>query len=403
MRLQLRARLRLHTYRSCGGCRCVRQRARDDSAKGNATGSDAAETARDRSRPFELVITDMQMPEMDGLQLIAKVRQRAAFRDLPVIMLSSGVHPDAVRCARDVAISAYLTKPIQPSELLDAMVAAIKPASVAGVDSRTQEPLVAKGSATMNVVLAEDTAVNKMLAAALVEKYGHKVYSAENGREAVALLERQAADVVLMELQMPVTDGYEAIHEIRANEQRSGGHLPIVALTAHAMQGDRERCLEARAVEYVSKPIRVAELFAAIDRALKRKAPSHRSASQQKRSSLEAAEVLDLHTALDGAGGDRDLLEELARLFIEGYPVAMEGIRRALRDGDAHLLQRLAHTMKGSSANCGADRVSQAALALDMQGRSEALEGADKLIETLQAELDCVPPESEAVTRKVIQ
>lgn len=343
------------------------------------------------------------MPEMDGLQLIAKVRQRAAFRDLPVIMLSSGVHPDAVRCARDVAISAYLTKPIQPSELLDAMVAAIKPASVAGVDSRTQEPLVAKGSATMNVVLAEDTAVNKMLAAALVEKYGHKVYSAENGREAVALLERQAADVVLMELQMPVTDGYEAIHEIRANEQRSGGHLPIVALTAHAMQGDRERCLKARAGDYVSKPIRVAELFAAIDRALKRKAPSHRSASQQKRSSLEAAEVLDLHTALDGAGGDRDLLEELARLFIEGYPVAMEGIRRALRDGDAHLLQRLAHTMKGSSANCGADRVSQAALALDMQARSEALEGADKLIETLQAELDCVPPESEAVTRKVIQ
>jgi len=363
----------------------------------------ALEKARERSRPFELVITDMQMPEMDGLQMIAKVRQYAAFRDLPVIMLSSSVHPDEVRCARGLAISAYLTKPIQPSELLDAMVAAIKPAAAAGVSTRNQETPVAKGGATMNIVLAEDNAVNKKLATALLEKHGHKVYSAENGREALALLERQVADVVLMDLQMPVMDGFEAIHEIRAKEQRSGGHLPIVALTAHAMQGDRERCLEAGADDYVSKPIRVAELFAAIDRALKRKAPSHRSAPQQTRSSLEAAEVLDLHAALDRVEGDRDLLEELVRLFIEGYPAAMEDMRHALRDGDAHLLQRLAHTMKGSSANLGADRVSQAALALEMQARSEALESAGRLTDVLQAELDRVLPELEALTRKAVQ
>jgi two-component system, sensor histidine kinase and response regulator len=232
----------------------------------------------------------------------------------------------------------------------------------------------------LEVLLTKDNPVNCKLAAALLEKHGHSAHLAENGREALGILEREKADVVLMYLQMPVISGFEAIRAIRAKEQRDGRHLPIVALTAHAMQGDRERCPEAGADDYVTRPIRTAGLFAAIERAVKREdAPQ---SSQAPRSS-DAGEALDITAALDRVEGEGELLEELVRLFMETSQVAMQEMWQALGERDAHRLDRLAHTMKGSSGSLGANRVSQAALVPEMRARSGALENAGELIESL--------------------
>ncbi len=376
---------------------------RPEAVESGRAALDALETAQKQKRPFDLVITDMQMPEMHGLELAAKIRQSADFGALPIILLSSSVHSDEAPRSRELAVAAYLIKPIQPAELLEAMTAAVVPAEILSC-SRRDHPPRAESTKRMNIVLAEDNAVNRKLATALLEKHGHTVYSAENGHDALALLERQRADVVLMDLQMPVMDGFEAIHAIRAKEQSSGGHLPIIALTAHAMQGDRERCLQAGADDYVSKPIRVADLFAAIGRAVNLEKRSPQAAPQQPESSpADLAEALDLESALDRVEGDRDLLEELVRLFIEHYLVAMKEIRQAFGARDVHRIQLLAHTMKGSSGSLGANRVSQAALALETHVRSGSLGRAGELIDDLQQELERVLPALESLTRKVVQ
>ncbi len=359
---------------------------------------ESLEQAQTENRRYQLMITDMQMPEMSGLELAARVRQNAACRDIPVILLSSSAHPQETARARELGIAAYLTKPVQPAELRGAIVKALGPSDEAREGMVPDEKEPDEGRPGMRVLLAEDNVVNRKLAVALLEKRGHTVMVAENGQEALAILERESADVVLMDLQMPVMDGFEAIRAIRAKEQCDGGHLPIVALTAHAMQGDRERCLEAGADDYVAKPVKTAELFAAIERATK-----GRDALQppQEAASRTPDEPLDWAAALERVDGDRELLEELVRLFIETSPTSIEEMRRALEIRDAKQLDRLAHTIKGSSASLGANRVSQAARLLEMRARSGAIENAGELIDALQVELDRILPELESLTRKV--
>ncbi|MGH9688161.1 MAG: response regulator [Candidatus Acidiferrales bacterium] len=371
---------------------------RAEAVESGRTGLKALEAAEKENRAFQLLITDMQMPEMHGLELLAKIRESAALRNTPAILLSSSVQSEEASHARELGISAYLTKPIQPAELHKAVANALERATPSQESAKEEQSPSAEFAHGMKVLLAEDNPVNRKLATALLEKHGNRVLVAENGREAMAILEREKADVVLMDLQMPVMDGFEAIRAIRAKERRDGGHLPIVALTAHAMQGDRERCLEAGADDYVTKPIRTAELFAAMERATTREeAPKGNSGPRSSRGDV----ALDVGAALDRVEGDRELLDELVRLFIEGSSAAMQEMRQALSERDAHALDRLAHTMKGSSGSLGANRVSEAALVLEMRARSGALENAGELIGALQVELDRVLPELESLTRKV--
>lgn len=241
----------------------------------------------------------------------------------------------------------------------------------------------------MKVLVAEDNAVNRMLATRLLEKHGNTVITAENGREALEVLERESVDLVLMDVQMPEMDGLEATAAIRKKESAEGGHVPIIALTAHAMKGDREKCLEAGADEYLTKPIRTPDLFAALDRVKfgKFSAPAGAapSASPAKSSSLD---VLDMEAALLRVEGDRNLLNEIARLYEEECPKTMAGARAALSRGDAQALERLVHTLKGSSANLSALGVQQAAEELERKARSGSLEGAQDQFATLEREVE---------------
>ena len=220
----------------------------------------------DRSRPaFALLLVDAQMPDMDGFTLVERVRQQADLCKITIMMLtSSGQRGDAARCRR-LGIAAYLVKPIVQSQLLDAIL------NVLG--TRAQQacpaPLVTRhslreGQRSLRVLLAEDNVVNQVLACRLLEKQGHTVVVAGDGRKALQALEKQKFDLVVMDVSMPEMDGFEAAAAIRAREGGTRSHIPIIAMTAHAMKGDRERCLAAGMDAYVSKPIQASELFEAI-------------------------------------------------------------------------------------------------------------------------------------------
>jgi signal transduction histidine kinase/DNA-binding response OmpR family regulator len=214
-------------------------------------------------RPFKLLITDAHMPGMDGFTLVEQVKQDPALAGTRMMMLTSaGQREDGARC-RELGISAYLTKPVSQAEL-KAVIFESQPLS--GTTSR--EIPVAAVPAHGRILLAEDNPVNRMVAVRLLEKGGHEIKVVSNGREAVETLQREKFDVVLMDVQMPEMDGFEATAAIRRAEESTGGHVPIVAMTAHAMKGDAERCLASGMDAYLSKPIHGHDLYALLDRIL---------------------------------------------------------------------------------------------------------------------------------------
>jgi PAS domain S-box-containing protein len=212
--------------------------------------------AADAGEPYPLVLLDAHMPDVDGFDLAARIQGERALAGTVLLMLTSAGRPDDVARCRELGIDAYLLKPVKQSDLLAALLTALD-------GSRRQAPPRQPGAApgrSLRVLLAEDNAVNQKLASRLLEKQGHAVTVVSNGKEALAALEREAFDVVLMDVQMPEMDGFEATAAIR----RAGRRVPIVAMTAHAMKGDRERCLEAGMDGYVSKPIQARELIDAV-------------------------------------------------------------------------------------------------------------------------------------------
>jgi CheY-like chemotaxis protein len=219
--------------------------------------------AQESGEPFALILMDMHMPNMDGFELIEKIRHGPHPSTATIMMLTSAGHRgDAARC-QELGVAAYLLKPIRQSELREAI------ARVLGArEQKGAIPLITRyslqdarePSASLHVLLVEDNRVNQQLATRLLEKRGHSVSLAADGREALVVLEKESFDLVLMDLQMPEMDGFEATTAIRKNEKDSGNHLPIVALTAHAMKGDQEKCLAAGMDGYLTKPIRPHEL-----------------------------------------------------------------------------------------------------------------------------------------------
>jgi signal transduction histidine kinase/DNA-binding response OmpR family regulator len=219
------------------------------------------ERALDLQRPFSLVLTDANMPGMDGFRLAEEIRRRPLLQLATIMMLTSaGQRGDAARC-RQLGLAAYLTKPIGQYELLDAILHTVgSPPATTSRALTTQDPL--RGELpSLRILLAEDDPVNQTLAMRLLEKHGHHVVLARHGREVIERIEREHFDLALMDVQMPELDGLEATVAIRKKEKTTGGHLLIVAMTAHAMQGDKERCLAAGMDGYIAKPINIKELL----------------------------------------------------------------------------------------------------------------------------------------------
>jgi CheY-like chemotaxis protein len=242
------------------------------------------------------------------------------------------------------------------------------------------------GRAPLRILLAEDNLVNQKLAVHLLSKEGHAVAVAGTGKEALHLVEREAFHVVLMDVQMPEMGGFEATAIIRERERRAGGHIPIIALTAHAMKGDKERCLEAGMDGYVSKPIQAKELWRVIDSL----GVAGRSAepSAPVRPADDGESAFNRAEALERTDGDADLLRELADLFLTECPGYLEALRTSLAAGDARTLHRTAHTLKGALANLAAHPARAAAQRLEDAARAGDLAAAGNLIPALMHEVE---------------
>jgi CheY-like chemotaxis protein len=234
------------------------------------------EEAQAANAPFALIILDCHMPEMDGFDLVEEIRHRPELAGTPIVMLTSaGQRGDAAR-RRELGIAAYLTKPVNQTQLVESIQAALgRQAAGGAAPAPIMRQSLRPGESKLRVLLAEDNAVNQMLAVRLLEKQGHSVRVVGTGRAALEALDEQEFDVALMDVQMPEMDGLEATAAIREREKANGKHVPIIAMTAHAMTGDQERCLAAGMDGYVSKPISGQALAAEINRVRTTSSASH--------------------------------------------------------------------------------------------------------------------------------
>jgi two-component system sensor histidine kinase/response regulator len=354
--------------------------------------------AKQAEKPFALILVDAQMPEMDGFDLVQRIREDPSHTEATIMMLSSSGQPgDAARC-RQLGVAAYLLKPIQESELLAAIRTAL-----AQPEEQTMKPeLVTRHSLREarragRILLAEDNAVNRQLALQLLEKHGYIVVNATNGREALAVLEKEAVDVVLMDVQMPEMDGFEATMAIREREKRTGAHVPILAMTAHAMKGDRERCLAAGMDGYISKPIQTKELFETIEHHLPAQLAGEKKASAQQ---SPAEEVFDVPAALQRVEGDAELLAELATLFEQESEQLLAKMNEAFAQHDSQALKQAVHALKGSVGNFAAMPAYAAALELERLAREGDRGQVEKAITVLENEITRLRPALEEFLQK---
>ena len=334
--------------------------------------------AEHAGKPFPLVITDAHMPDVDGFMLARQIRQDREIDGPVIMMLTSGDRPDDTAACERLAISAYLLKPIKQSELLEAIELALGMlGSRRGHGGKAEVPRFPDRK--LHILLAEDSLVNQQLVVALLEGEGHTVCVANNGREAVAAAEKGKFDLILMDLQMPEMDGLEATAVIRARERSSGGHLPIIAMTAHALKGDRERCLEAGMDGYTAKPIDAEELFAAIEGRL----PRPVAAAAASDGPLPPQTIIDWSAALKAVRGDDRLLGTIVAAALHEIPDLLAEIRRAANGGDAKALRLAAHTLKGSIRYFGAQSVLEPAMRLETMAQNEDLQGAGEVVSVL--------------------
>jgi two-component system, sensor histidine kinase and response regulator len=339
-------------------------------AGGAEAALDELRRAQQSNTPFRLILVDLCMPGMDGFDLCERVRQEFGLTGVTVMMLSSaGRRGDAVRC-RQLGVAAYLTKPVGQKELQQAIVTVLarKGPQTASPGLITRHSL-REGRRGLRILLAEDNVVNQELAVRLLQKRGHSVVVAGNGREALDALDKEQFDLLLMDVQMPEMDGYEATVAIRAKEQASAGHIPIVAMTAHALKGDREKCLAAGMDGYVSKPIKIGALLEAIDAAVPSVVPAPAEASFASPPPGSGFKVVDEVKALALVGGDGKLLGELASLFVTDAPKQRAAIRDAFERGDPVRLAQAAHSLKGMVANFAAESAVDAAFSLETAAR----------------------------------
>jgi two-component system sensor histidine kinase/response regulator len=350
---------------------------------------------------FALIITDLRMPEMDGLQLVERIRELPSLKAVTVLMLSSLSNAEDLRRARDLGVSFYLTKPVRRSALLSAITEALL-GSPSQLDEPAAQPAARAHGRSLRVLVAEDNAVNQKLAWSILNGAGHIVVIVPNGRDAVDAMSRERFDAVLMDVQMPVMGGFEATRLIRDLETGSGKRTPIIAVTARAMKGDREACLGAGMDAFVPKPIEAVRLLETLEllasglqmEPLKQTPPGVQpgAPAPQGIAETQRSQHFDEAALLVVVDGNRELAGQLAVLFLDDIEPRMKEINIAVAEGDAVRLRAGAHALRGSAATMMAKRVSTAAEALETMGRSGLLDGVQRAVEELNVALAILRP-----------
>ena len=316
--------------------------------------------AQAAGRPYDALFLGIDLIGMDGLRVVERLRVSSAFGG-PIVMLMRAVarRGDRERCA-ELGVNAVVTRPFSQSEVFDALALALKRAPAPAPPLRPYRALT--------ILLADDNAVNREVAIGYLAAWGHTVTAVQDGIEALAMLERAAFDVAILDVHMPGADGFDVTRQIRRREATTGTRLPIIAMTADTLDGDRERCLQAGMDGYVAKPVHPERLFDALE-------------------SVTAAPDFEM-ALLERAGGDSALQERIVRVFLEHAPDARVRLREALARHDAAALVAAAHWLKGAVGNFPAPAALEAAARVERLAQADDLEGAALACTTLDAELD---------------
>ena len=362
-------------------------------ASSGENGIHELEAASKAGQPFDLVLMDWKMPKMDGIETSKRIKQNPNLEKLPtIIMVTAYGREEVMLQARHVGLEGFLIKPVTPSLMFDTIMQVFRKddEQTSRVSSRSEE--IAESLVKIRgaeVLLVEDNDINQQVAQEILEGAGLIVTIAENGNAGVDAVQSQAFDIVLMDIQMPVMDGYEATRTIRENKKFD--KLPILAMTANAMAGDREKSLEAGMNDHVTKPINPDELFAALEKWIK---PGKRSyagqddqpAPKPEPENFEIPDIdgIDVESGLKRVGGNKKLYKSLLIKFHDNYADYTGRIRQAFKKGDMELAKRLAHTVKGVSGNIAALSLYEKATALDAGIKT----GGSKRFETLLKDFD---------------
>ena len=387
------------------------------------SGAKALESLRNAYRagdPYHVVLLDMQMPGMDGEQTARAIKSDPAVKDVKIIILTSmGQRGDAARLEA-LGCSAYLLKPVKQQLLFDAIVEVLGRQPDRNQSLVTRHTIAEQKKLDLRLLLAEDNPINQKLAIVLLQKAGYSVDAVENGAQALEKIQANPYSAVLMDVQMPEMDGLEATRLIRELEKDTGQHVPIIAMTAHAMQGDRERCLEAGMDDYVSKPLEPKVLFNVLERwAHTQEEPveevqdysspadvfstdlddglfgEEASAEEETKTPAPAFEAIsyaealpvNFEAAISRFDGDREFMMTMFKEYKEHLPGRLNEIHVALQEKNAGSLARLAHNLKGISLNFSADAVADIALKLEEMGKREDLTHAPALVAQLDTEV----------------
>ncbi|WP_319522814.1 response regulator [uncultured Desulfosarcina sp.] len=356
------------------------------------------ETASASPHPFNLLLSDIRMPEMDGFELAAKIRDKDALKDMAIILIS-GINEigDGDKC-RGIGVDGYLNKPVKLADLTQTIK------MVCGVDvtavshSRTlvtRDTIAGMKNGQLHVLVVEDYPTNQQVTLNHLHKAGYLADLAENGREAVTAYERNPYDIILMDMNMPVMDGYQAIETIRKMEKapKNGGtaprRIPILAITANALSGDREKCLSAGADDYLSKPLKKERLLATIAKWTDSPVPEAEDACLEENQdpSDHVADPVNYSRALKAFGNEADVLADVLIGFVSDARQQIEKVRDAVVNGDINIIASEAHSIKGGSSNLTAGPLADAAAALEAAAKSGSLAQTASRIDALEVEV----------------
>ncbi len=333
--------------------------------------------AAEAGNPFALILLDAMMPETDGFELARQIQQRRELAGATIMMLSSAMQSGEGKRATELGVRSVLTKPVTQSDLLDAILLALGAESLSSSlpssfsDSRTRtkdEDNYEKPSASLRILLAEDNVINRAVATGILEKQGHAVTHAANGREAVEAMERGQFDIVLMDIQMPEMDGFEATSRIRELEKDAIRKTPVGAMTAHAMAGDRERCLAGGMDDYIAKPLKKEELLAVLAHG----SQGGRGLSAPIALTEDRAPTLPIFTReqfLERLDGDEELMQEIVVLFHENIRGAVDQIGAAVDAQNGKALASGAHALLSSLGAFGAHEATAVTRNLEQLGK----------------------------------
>ena len=376
------------------------------------TGLEKLRRAAAQGDPFSVAVLDWRMPGLDGFTLARLIKQESALSGTGLILLSGFTQANLEADCAAAGFAASLHKPASKSGLYDAIVRAANGRLLdhPSLPTPTRLPeaalLEAKGSGT--ILLAEDNEINQEVASEMLSAFGYQCHRVRTGHEAVASVRNERVELVLMDCQMPEMDGYEATRLIRRWEQedapegRRGRRLPIVALTAHAMKGDRDRCLEAGMDDYLTKPLEPEELVKTLARWMPRPAetkPPTEAIPAEASRAVPAPAVIDFPSLLHRCMGREDLARRLIGKFLSQASADMEELEKAIREQDAARLRLVAHRLKGSAANVSAEAVREIASRLEVLGREGNLATAPELLAQLRVHMGAIKNPTTSLVR----